>query len=223
VHGIAGTERCFPAAKEEHVEHFSAMEWVYFLRNPESAIKRVQMQEHLAQGCDECNNQVRVWVPLVEFALREPSYEPPASAVRIAKSYLFPFSVALKRSTQIHIVRHVFDSRDGGALNGIRGSRMSARQLLYNFSSVFVDLRMEQKPGSESLALTGQVVDASMADRAVGNVSVSLLRKRDRALETNTNGCGEFAFSLSAIGNMGLLVDLKDGALLLVFPESRVA
>jgi len=205
---------------EEHVEHFSSLQWVDFLRTTESAGQRPNMQEHLDQGCKVCTAQASTWTWLMRFAQQEPSYEPPASAVRIAKSYFHGFSRAFKDSADVRILKHTYDSLNVGALIGVRGSPGAPRQLLYNSSSVFVDLRMEQKKNSRWMALTGQVVDAQLED-GINQCTISLLGRRDPAIHTTTSDCGEFAFQFKPNGAMALLLSPKEVALLLLLPPSE--
>jgi hypothetical protein len=201
------------------VKHFSSIEWVDFVRNVVAAERRLPMQQHLDQNCGTCLKTVEMWSTMVEFARREPFYEPPVGAVRNVESYFFPFSMALKGRADVRILRHVFDSFALGALNGIRGAETARRQLMYNSYSVFVDLRVEQKPGSDWIVLTGQVVDAQLTEGILEEIPVSLMSKGDRELETTTNRFGEFNFSFQTIGQPGLLLGMKDLALLLLLPE----
>lgn len=166
-----------------------------------------------------CLETVNTWATIVEFARRELFYEPPAAAVRNAESYFFPFSLALRESAGFSILRHVFDSFDLGALEGIRGSGNAPRQLMYNSDSVFIDLRVEQKPGSDWVALTGQVMDAQLTEGILEEIPVLLFDKRDTELQTTTNRFGEFNFSFKAIERPGLRLSIKDVALLLLLPE----
>jgi hypothetical protein len=201
------------------VKHFSSIEWVDFVRNVVPAEQRLPMQQHLDQNCGTCRKIVEMWARMVDFARREPFYEPPVGAVRNAVSYFFPFSMTLKETADVRILRHVFDSFALGALNGIRGAGIAPRQLMYNSHSVFVDLRVEQKQGSDSIALTGQVVDAQLTNGTFEEIPISLFSKGDTELETTTNRFGEFNFSFKAIGPLGLLLSIKDFALLLLLPE----
>lgn len=204
------------------MKHFSSIEWVDFVRNVVPAERRLPMQQHLDQNCGTCLKMVEMWATMVEFARREPFYEPPVGAVRSAESYLFPLSMTLKERADIRILRHVFDSFALGALNGIRGAGTAPRQLMYNISSVFVDLRVEQKPGSDSITLAGQVVDAQLADGILVEIPVLLFSKGHTELETTTNRFGEFNLSFKAIGPLGLLLSMNDFALLLLLPEGLV-
>jgi hypothetical protein len=177
------------------------------------------MQEHLDQGCGSCLKMVKTWATMVDFARHEPFYEPPDGAVRNAGSYFFSFSLTLQERTDVRVLRHVFDSFSLGTLDGIRGAGTAPRQLLYNFHSVFVDLHLEQTPGSNSIALTGQVVDAQLRDGILEEVPVLLFSKGDMEPETSTNRFGEFNFSFNAAGHLGLFLSMKECALLLLLPE----
>lgn len=201
------------------MKHFSPAEWVDFVRNVVSAEHKGPMQEHLDQGCDSCLKMVETWAAIVEFTRREPFYEPPAGAVRSAVSYFFPFSLTLKAKTDVRILRRVFDSCGLGVLNGIRASGTAPRQLMYNSCSVFIDLRAEQKPDSGWIALTGQVVDARLTDGVREEIPVLLFSKGDTKLETTTNQFGEFNFSFKPVGHLGVLLGMKEFALLLLLPE----
>jgi hypothetical protein len=177
------------------------------------------MQEHLDQGCGPCLKMVKTWATMVDFARHEPFYEPPERAVRDAESYFFSLSLTLQERKDVWVLRHVFDSFSLGTLEGIRGAGTVPRQLLYNSHSVFVDLRLEQAPGSNSIALTGQVVDAQLRDGILEEVPVLVFSKGNVEHETTTNRFGEFKFSFNAVGNPGLLLSMKECGLLLLLPE----
>jgi hypothetical protein len=205
---------------EAHVEHFAPNEWVDFVRNTVVAEKRVPMQAHLEQGCDYCLKLVGTWATVAEFARRGLFYEPPARALRNAESYFYSWSLLLKERSDVCILQHVLDSHDVGELVGVRGFDTAPRQLMYNSYSVFIDLRVEQKPGSDWMALTGQVVDAQLPDGKLEEIPVLLFGKGDSTVQTTTNQFGEFNFSFKAIGHLGLLLKMKNIALLLLLPES---
>jgi hypothetical protein len=200
------------------VKHFSTIEWVDFARNVVVAAQRVPMQEHLDQGCGNCLKMLETWAAMVEFARRELVYEPPASAIRNAESYFVSLGLILKERADVRMLRPVFDSFAIGALHGIRGAGTASRHLMYNSYSVFIDLRVEQRPGSDWIALTGQVVDAHLTDGVLEEIPVLLFSKGDEGFETTTNQFGEFNFSFKAIGHLGVFLSMKKVALLLMLP-----
>jgi hypothetical protein len=201
------------------VQHFSPSEWMDFVRNVVVAERRVPMQEHLDQGCGNCRKLTMTWAAIAEFARRELFYEPPATAVRNAESYFVSLGLTLKERADVRILRRMFDSVGLGALHGVRGAGTAPRQLMYSSYSVFIDLRVEQKPGSDRMALTGQVVDAHLTDGMLEEIPVLLFGKGDEELETTTNQFGEFQFSFKPTGHLGVLLSLKKFALLLMLPE----
>jgi hypothetical protein len=203
---------------EERVKHFSPTEWVDFARNVAAMKQRVPMQEHLDQGCGNCLKMLKTWAAMVEFARRELFYEPPASAIRIAESYFISLGLTLKETADVRILRQVFDSFALGSLNGVRGAGTAPRQLMYNSNTVFVDLHVEQKPCSDWIGLTGQVVDADLTNGVLETIPVLLFSNGDEGLETTTNQFGEFNFSFEAIGHLDVLLSMKKFALLLMLP-----
>jgi hypothetical protein len=201
------------------VKHFSPIEWVDFVRNVVPTEHRAPMQEHLDQGCGTCLKMVKTWATMVDFARHEPFYEPPDGAVRNAGLYFVSFNLTLQERNDIRILRHVFDSFELGALQGIRGSGTTPRQLMYNSDSVFIDLRVERKSDSDCMTLTGQVVDTQLTEEELEEITVLLFSKSDAALRTSTNHFGEFNFSFNAVERLGLHLSIKDIALLLLLPE----
>jgi hypothetical protein len=204
---------------EEHVKHFSQIEWVDFARRVATNEQRVGMRDHLAQDCATCQKTADLWTRVVEFAQRELSYEPPASAVRTAESYFFSFRMALNDTAGVRILRHVFDSVASGALYAMRSSGTAPRQLMYNWDNAVIDLRIEQQLGSERMTLTGQVVNSQRPENPFQEIPISLLTKDDEALHTTANQFGEFVFSFKRTGHHWLMLNLKEADLLLLLPE----
>ena len=201
------------------MQHFSPSEWMDFVRNVVVVERRVPMQEHLDQGCGNCRKMVMAWAAIAEFARRELFYEPPATAVRNAESYFVSLGLTLKDRADVRILRRMFDSVSLRALHGVRGAGTVPRQLMYSSYSVFIDLRVEQTPGSDCMALVGQVVDAHLTDGMLEEIPVLLFSKGAEELETTTNQFGEFHFSFKAAGHLGVLLSMKKFALLLMLPE----
>jgi hypothetical protein len=162
---------------------------------------------------------LKMWAAMLEFAPRELFYEPPPIAIRIAESYFVSLGLTLKERPDVRILRHMFDSFALGALQGVRSAGTAPRQLMYNSSSVFINLRVEQKPGSDWMTLTGQVVDANLTDGELKEIPVVLFCKGDNELETTTNLFGEFTLSFNAIGHLAVLLSMRKVALLLMIPE----
>ncbi|HTR65430.1 MAG TPA: hypothetical protein VMH85_06635 [Terriglobales bacterium] len=107
------------------------------------------------------------------------------------------------------IAELVFDSAEKSAeisaAAGVRGGYLPARQLLYKFGSVCVDMRMQPELGSQEVVLTGQILDSEKPGYGLGGVPVSLLCA-DRAVENKkTNSAGEFYFGFRSLHHAQLV------------------
>jgi hypothetical protein len=202
------------------VNHFTSIEWVDFARNVVSRQHKAAIQEHLDHGCVSCLEMAKTWAMMFDFVRQEPFYGPPDAAVRIVRSYFYAFRLTLQERKDLGILRHVFDSHSPGMLEGMRGAATGPRQLLYNSLNVFIDLHLERKPGSDLIALTGQVVDAQLSDSSLVETGVLLLTESGMELKGMTNQLGEFTFSFKAARQLGLLLNMTHAGLLLLLPDS---
>ena len=120
------------------MKHFSETEWADYVRGLLTTEQRTSMQKHLDGGCTRCKKTVGQWTSLGEFGRQEAASKPPADALRIAKSYLAPFKLAMRDKRVLQVARSTFDSFASPALAGVRGSDPGPQQLMYrcgNFSS----------------------------------------------------------------------------------------
>jgi len=205
------------------VKHFSLIEWADFARGVLTSHQHGPMQRHLDENCERCRKTVGMWTSVAAFARQESAYEPPASALRIAESYLAPFKLAARRTSILDLAKRTFDSFENQALAGVRGSGPAPQQLMYQCGNVFIDLRLESKPDSRSMALAGQVVDSEQPGGVLGGIPVSLLSKEDAWLETTTNHLGEFHFSFPPARHLRLLVTTEGKSVLVVLPDADAA
>lgn len=200
------------------MKHFSITEWADFARDVATEEQSTEMQKHLDEGCSICRETVQTWKSVTECARHELDYDPPSSALRIAKSYFAPFKLASKQATSFRIARLTFDSFARRAEVGVRGSDQSPRQLMYQFDNVFIDLRIEPNPASKHLALAGQVADSGSRPQEVEGMAVSLLQDGAVLSKTSTNQFGEFRLSFKDSKSVQLLVDLKETPILVWLP-----
>ena len=145
----------------------------------------------------------------MELANREKSFEPPAWAVRTVIAGFGARMAASPRGT-LELAKLLFDSALQPATAGVRGTASIARQLLYKSGSVCIDMRMQPKPGSDSMVLIGQLMDSTTPDQGMSGVSVSLLCKGDTVLQGKTNDVGEFDFGLTAQSQLQLVFGIGD-------------
>ncbi len=203
------------------MKHFSITEWADFVRDVATAEQAVQMQKHLDEGCSGCTETVQTWKSVTEYAKREVSYEPPASALRLAKSYFAPFKAAANQATGIQVARLSFDNFAHGMQVGVRGADPQPRQLMYEYDGIFIDLRLEQGPASRELVLVGQIADSAQSSVNPEGIPVSLLSGSNTLLETSANQSGEFHFSFRPSKHLQLSIGLKETSVLLSLPEAE--
>lgn len=197
------------------MEHFSIEEWVDFARGVDrgTADRAAAMREHLSHGCSECSKTLEKWRHIVNFANQERRYEPPAWAVQAAQTHFTlhkTFSANDNKGRQFEIARLLFDSDLQPASAGVRSTASVVRQLLYRSGSLCIDMRMQPKPGSQSMVLMGQLLDSAKPDHGMSNVPVSLLCKGDTLSQSRTNGVGEFDFGITAADHLQLVFGIAD-------------
>jgi hypothetical protein len=200
------------------VKHFSTTEWADYVRGVAPEKQCEQMQEHLEEGCKPCNETVQMWRSVTQYASQEISYQPPTSSLRIVESYFAPYQMASKQITGAQIARLTFDSFASGIQAGFRSSGSSARQLMYQFDDVFIDLRLEPQPATHQVGIVGQIADSGQSSGRVEGADVSLMRGQDRLLQTSTNEFGEFHFTIPSSELLQLLVGLKGTTIVVSLP-----
>ena len=205
------------------MKHFSLTEWADFVRGVVTGEQRASMQKHLDEDCSRCQKTVGMWTSIVTFAKHEATYDPPASALRVAKSYLAPFRLASLQTRVLQLAKCTFDSFASQVLAGVRGSEPVPQQLMYRCGNVSIDLRLEPKPATRSMALAGQVLDSGHPGGGLAGIPVSLLSREDTWLETTTNQLGEFHFSFPAAHHLRLLFGMQGAAWLVLLPDTEAA
>jgi hypothetical protein len=117
----------------------------------------------------------------------------------------------------------VFDSFQTPAAAGIRGAFTSARQLLYRSGSVCIDMRMQPKPGTDSMVLVGQLLDSASPTQGMGDVSVSLVCEGDTVACKKTNDFGEFDFGFETLHHSQLIIGIgKRKTIVVPVPDSVI-
>jgi hypothetical protein len=198
------------------MKHFSMQDWIDFARGIKEQELTVAMQRHLEVGCAKCMKNLGIWRHFVKFANQEGRYTPPESSVRVVKASFAVRQVMAFRAEKFELATLVFDSSQGAVAAGVRGSHASARQLLYKSGSVCVDMRMQPKPGSDSVVLMGQLLDSTAPAQGMGDVPVSLLCKGDTLSRKKTNHVGEFEFGFGVLLSVHLVFGIGESRLLVV-------
>jgi hypothetical protein len=107
------------------------------------------------------------------------------------------------------IASMVFDSLQSPVPNGIRGTSPSARQLLFRSGSVCLDMRLQPKPGTDSVVLVGQLLDSASPTHGMSDVAVSLVSEGDTVACKKTNNFGEFDFGFETLHHSQLVLEIN--------------
>ena len=111
--------------------HFSHEDWVDFVRDVAPPDQLDAMQRHLAAGCESSREVHETWKAVLETVGEEPSFEPPAEVIRLARAHY----AGTKPRRRVAIVRAtaklLFDSQLAAAAAGVRTLRQGPRKLLY--------------------------------------------------------------------------------------------
>jgi len=198
------------------MEHYSIDAWIDFVRGVGSGNGSIQMGQHLDRGCVMCKKTFDTWKQVVNFAHHEASCEPPAWALESVKSSFLSPSQQPVQEGRFELARLLFDSALQPITAGVRSTASVVRQLLYQSGTVCIDMRMQPKPGSESMVLIGQLLDSAKPDHGMSGIPVSLLYKGDTLSQSKTNDVGEFDFGLTAADHLQLVFGIPDNRKIVV-------
>jgi hypothetical protein len=175
------------------MKHFPDEAWLDFVRcllNPE---KSSSMQAHLDAGCERCARLHRLWAAVAELARRESDYMPDESAVTAAKGAYDASSWLTAPPEQSSFLAPVFDSfLELGLPAGVRAISTNARHLLYQSGPLAIDLRIEAR--GETMSIAGQILHSEGDAAAGGGWDVTLIRGGAVTSHALTNDFGEFCF-----------------------------
>jgi hypothetical protein len=198
------------------MKHFSIDDWIDFARQVEGRGQKAEMQQHLNDGCSKCQKIVETWRHVMDIAKVQNAFEPPAWAVEAVNSSFTLRKVVPMTAGKLELARLLFDSALQPLTVGVRGSSPVVRQLLYKSGSVCIDMRMQPKPGSDSVVIMGQLLDSAKPDHGVSGIPVSLLCQGDTVSRGKTNEVGEFDFGITALDHLQLVFGIGDSRTIVV-------
>ena len=147
------------------MKHFSTEEWIDFMNLVTPDGQRVEMQEHLRQGCERCSQELRLWEKVRSVGTMEDSLEPPSEMVRWVKAS-YGAAARMAPKTKGSLVEVLFDSFLQPAIAGARSTANGNRQMLYRADSYQIDIQVELKPGTNLVVIAGQIMDVANAAAA---------------------------------------------------------
>jgi hypothetical protein len=189
------------------MNHFTLGDWVDYIRHLKSGNAKAEMQKHLDGGCKRCLRVVRLWRNLSAFAVSERSCSPPDRILRTVCGYYGVFKPGKQRAGLVVMMHLLFDSSFEGVPAGVRSSHSSPRQLVYSVGKLFIDLRIEWRPGR--VCVVGQAQQHSSRDPGLAGRDVLVLQGTKTVARTKSNRFGEFQFTLESEENAEFSIVLK--------------
>lgn len=219
--------------------HVSSTQIVDAVRGVLSDAEHCAVERHVTE-CEACADNFRAWIVLGAFLERDEASEPPADAVRVAKTYLASDSLGQPEPalsgpvlSEPFILRHerrvegfealaaivptlLFDTFEEALPAGVRSSAATARHVLYAAPPLSIDLRFETTGPLERILLVGQIADSSHPAPATADARLTL-REAGRDLEAiDANQFGEFQCEFDRRDNLSLSIVLPDWGRIIV-------
>jgi hypothetical protein len=139
--------------------------------------------------------RARLWQKIANVAADEVGYQPAAESVLAAKAAFTSANLMAKPQETPETddqVQLLFDSFSDPAQAGTRSAATRTRQMLYRADPFQIDLQIEWQPESNSLVVTGQLLDLGHPEIVGRGVPVMLSDGREFIVNTVTNQFGEF-------------------------------
>src|SRR6202021_1040175 len=193
------------------MKHFTAQEWVDFVRGTVSEDHKIAMEAQLESGCTRCKREAETWFRVRETASRQLASEPDDSVVRFVKgSFAIDGKQRHKHSRGL-LAEVLFDSSCEPLPVGVRSAVSAARQLLFGSGDLRIDLRIEPKEDSENVSVIGQILNSAEPGENYVAASVALLKSGKVVSVANTNRFGEFQLECGLASRLELRIKLATG------------
>jgi len=192
------------------MKHFTTEEWIDFSNQVLSTGKRGVMEKHLEQGCKRCAKTLSTWQRVRQSAAVEANYQPPATAVRIAKATFVASPLGRGAKSKGTLAELIFDSFLRPVVEGARSVANGTRQMLYRADPYQVDVSIERKPGANRIVVTGQLQNSRQPDVPCRDVPVMISNLRGNVVQTLTNEFGEFREEIKDSGDLELVFTGSD-------------
>jgi hypothetical protein len=193
------------------MEHFSVEKWIDFVNQAVTSSERELMNEHLNFGCEFCQETASLWQRVRASAASEGNYQPPESAVRIAKGAYAGAGLGSQIKEARNSIKILFDSFLQPALAGVRSAGAGARQMLYRADPYQIDVQLEMKPGGNRVVVTGQLLNLSNPKIIAAGTRVRVSNMYGDVVHTVTNEFGEFSGEVKNSGDLQLTFATPSG------------
>jgi len=167
-----------------------------------AANQQQQMDKHLSLGCSSCQKTVSLWQRVRTSAAAEGNYQPPESAVRIAKAAFAGAGLGSTATGAGSKVKLLFDSFLQPMLAGVRSAGAGTRQMLYRADPYQIDVQLEMKPGANRVVVTGQLLNLGNPKVVATGTRVLVSNMHGDVVHTVANQFGEFSGEVKNSGDL---------------------
>jgi hypothetical protein len=193
------------------MEHFSVEKWIDFANEVVASDEKELMDKHLEHGCKSCQQTVSLWQRVRASAAAEGKYQPPESAVRIAKAAFAGVALASRKKGAGSRVKVLFDSFLQPILEGVRSAGAGTRQMLYRADPYQIDVQLEMKPNGNRIVVTGQLLNLSNPRIIASGARVLVSNMHGDVVHTVANQFGEFSGEVKNSGDLQLTFATPSG------------
>jgi len=193
------------------MEHFSVEKWIDFVNQAVTSIEKQLMNKHLKLGCESCQETVSLWQRVRASAAVEGNYQPPESAVRIAKAAFAGVGLDHRKKRSANRVQILFDSFLRPVLEGVRSAGTGTRQMLYRADPYQIDVQLEMKPGGNRIVVTGQLLNLTNPKVIATGTRILVSNMHGDVVHTVANQFGEFSGEVKNSGDMQLTFATPSG------------
>jgi hypothetical protein len=193
------------------MEHFSVEKWIDFVNQAVTSSEREKMDKHLQPGCESCQETVSLWQRVRASAAVEGNYQPPESAVRIAKAAFAGVGLDHRKKGSANRVQILFDSFLRPVLEGVRSAGTGTRQMLYRADPYQIDVQLEMKPGGNRIVVTGQLLNLTNPKVIATGTRILVSNMHGDVVHTVANQFGEFSGEVKNSGDMQLTFATPSG------------
>lgn len=197
------------------MQHASSAQLVDAIRKTLATQELADLERHLRE-CGGCADALRFWQRFSDVIEQDAEYEPPAAAVLVAEGYFSATGATRSRIDRLAggvralVATLTFDTLQQPLPVAVRACATGTRQLLYEVSPLFLDLRLESSGRSDRILLAGQVVNAN--DPASGGQAarVCVLGIDEELFAGRANEYGEFQCEFDRRSDLTLSIVLND-------------
>jgi hypothetical protein len=193
------------------MEHFNVEKWIDFVNQAVTSSEKQLMDKHLKLGCESCQQTVSLWQRVRTSAAMEENYQPPESAVRIAKAAFAGVGLASQKKGAANKAKVLFDSFLQPIFEGVRSAGAGTRQMLYRADPYQIDVQLEMKPSANRIVVTGQLLNLSNPKVIASGTRILVSNMQGDVVHTVANQFGEFIGEVKNSGDLQLTFATPSG------------